>query len=278
MCCAAACAVALSAPASVRSAPAVGIRVFHFVDRSRAIRLPNGTRTPRPLVTIVRYPTTSGTHPLIVFAHGFALTPAAYSRLLRSWAEAGFIVAAPVFPLENAQAPGGPNESDLINEPRDITVVIDRLLASTLARRIDPSKIAVAGHSDGAEAALAAGYDQRFRDRRIRAAIVMSGGPLPGMGSFPRRGPPLLAIQGTADPLNSPGTTAAYFRIAHRPKFLLWLLGASHRQPYTEGQPQLGIVERSTIAFLDAYLEGKPLHVFERDARGGAVTRLDAEP
>jgi predicted dienelactone hydrolase len=252
--------------------------VLHFVDRSRTIRLPNGARVPRPLVTVVRYPTMSGMHPLIVFAHGFALTPAAYSLLLRSWTEAGFVVAAPVFPLENAHAPGGPTESDLVNEPRDITFVIDRLLAGALARRIDPAKIAVAGHSDGAEAALAAAYDERYRDRRIRAAVVMSGAPLPGMGPFPRHGPPLLAIQGTADTLNSPGTTAAYFGLARRPKFLLWLLGAAHRPPYTDEEPQLGLVERSTIAFLDTYLEGQPLRVFENDARSGAPTRLDAKP
>lgn len=233
---------------------------------------------PRTLVTVVRYPTASGRHPLVVFAHGFALTPAAYSLLLRAWAEAGFVVAAPVFPLENAHAPGGPTESDLVNEPRDISVVIDRLLGGSLAHDIDPARIAVAGHSDGAEAALAAAYDGRFRDRRIRAAIVMSGAALPGMGSFPRGGPALLAMQGTADPINAPSNTDAYFRHAVRPKFLLWLLGASHRPPYTDEEPELGIVERSTIAFLDTYLEGRPVRTFEAATRSAGLTRLDAEP
>lgn len=262
----------------MRAAPALRVRVFHFVDRTRTIRLPNGVRVPRLLVTVVRYPAGRGPHPLVVFAHGFALTPAVYSRLLRAWAEAGFVVAAPVFPLENANAPGGPTESDLVNEPRDIGIVIDRLLGGALSREIDPSKIAVAGHSDGAEAALAAAYDERFRDRRIRAAIIMSGASLPGMGPFPRHGPPLLAVQGTADTINNPGTTAAYFRRARRPKFLLWLLGASHLPPYTDEEPQLGIVERSTVAFLDAYLDGRPLRLFETAARRAALTRLDAAP
>ena len=225
-------------------------------------------------MTVVRDPVDAGPHPLIVFAHGFALTPAAYSRLLRTWAEAGFVVAAPVFPLENANAPGGPTESDLANEPRDMSVVIDRLLGGALGGEIDRTEIAVAGHSDGAVAALAAAYDQRFRDHRIRAAIVMSGAPLPGMGRFPQHGPPLLAMQGTLDPLNSPATTAAYFRLAQRPKFLLWLLGASHRPPYTDEEPQLRIVERSTIAFLAHYLEGRPLSAFIDAARQPTLTRL----
>jgi predicted dienelactone hydrolase len=278
VCLAAACCVALGAPASARPASAFRVRVFHFVDHSRTIRLPGGNRIPRPLVTVVRYPAAAGAHPLIVFAHGFALTPAAYNRLLRAWADAGFVVAAPIFPLENANAPGGPNESDLVNEPRDISVVIDRLLKGPLADDIDSAKIAVAGHSDGAEAALAAAYDERFRDRRIRAAIVMSGATIPGMGPFPRHGPPLLALQGTADPVNSPATTAAYFRLARRPKFLVSLLGASHRPPYTSEEPQLGIVERTTIAFLDSYLEGRPLSSFEAAARRPTLTRLDAAP
>ena len=235
-------------------------------------------------MTVVRYPVAGGPYPLIVFAHGYALTPAPYARLLRAWTRAGYVVAAPVFPLENANAPGGPDESDLVNQPADISFVIGKLLSlngratGALGGMIDPSRIAVAGHSDGAETALAVAYDHRFRDRRIRAAIVLSGSALPGMGAFPRKGPPLLAVQGTADPINSPASTAAYFRLARSPKFLLWLLGASHLPPYTDQQPQLGIVERATIAFLDHYLKGRPLHALEVAARRPGLTLLTADP
>ena len=52
----------------------------------------------------------------------------------------------------------------------------------------------------------------------------------------------MFVIAACADTLNSPATTAAYFAVASRPKFLLWLLGASHRAPYSDEQPQLGIV------------------------------------
>ena len=265
-------------------APGFRVRSFRFVDPSRTIRLPDGRRVPRPLETLVRYPAAGTQHPLIIFAHGFALTPATYGRLLTVWTQAGYVVAAPVFPLENANAPGGPTQSDLVNEPQDVSFVITKLLAldarpnGVLAGRIDPSQIAVAGHSDGAVAALAVAYDRRFRDPRLRAAIVMSGAALPGMGPFPVRGPPLLAVQGTADPLNAPATTAAYFLRAHRPKFLLWLLGASHRPPYTFQEPQLGIVERATVAFLDHYLRGRPLQAFDKAAERPRLTRLTANP
>jgi dienelactone hydrolase len=263
---------------------AVRVRVFRFVDRSRRVELPGGKRVPRTLETVVRYPPPGSSHPLIVFAHGFALTPERYAALLEAWAGAGYVVAAPVFPLTNSATPGGPKEADIINQPRDVRFVITSLLAlsrrpsSILGGAIDPTRIAVAGQSDGGITALAVAFDRRYRDHRVRAAVVLSGARMPGMGPFPRRGPPLLAVQGTADPFNAPATTAAYFRLARRPKFLLWLLGASHLPPYTDQQPQLGIVEQATTAFLDHYLKGRPLGAFERAARSSALTRLVADP
>lgn len=258
---------------------AVGLRVLRLVDRTRTITLPDGTRRPRTLLTYVRYPalgkrgqtdlrnapvaSAAGPFALIVFGHGFALTPAAYQRLLQSWARAGYVVAAPVFPLENANAPGGPDESDLPNQPADMSLVISRLLAASttqggpLVGAIDPHEVAVAGHSDGGDTALATAYDPRYRDRRVAAAVVLSGAQMPGAPSFrfAPGGPPLLATQGTADTINPPSASYQFFKAARRPKFLLRLLGAEHLGPYSNEYPQLGIVERVTIAFLDAYVK-----------------------
>ncbi len=245
--------------------PAFHVRTYTFVDRARG----------RTLETVVRYPAAAGRHPLVVFAHGFALTPAAYAHLLDAWARAGYVVAAPVFPRERPGAPGGPTQADLPNEPRDMSFVITRLLA---LGRIDAARIAVAGHSDGGIAALAVAYDSRYRDRRIRAAIVLSGDRLGGMGPFPARGPPLLAVHGTADTINPPAVTAAYFRLAHRPKFLLWLVGAEHEPPFTVEEPQLSIVERVTLAFLGHYLEGRPLQALTAAAHRPGITEFTAEP
>jgi predicted dienelactone hydrolase len=231
------------------------------------------------LLTYVRYPAlgapdrtdllnapaarVDGPFPLVIFGHGFAVTPNLYKRLLQSWARAGYVVAAPVFPLENADAPGGPDESDLTNQPADMSFVISRMLAASsspsgpFAGLVDPAHIAVTGQSDGGDTALAVAYDPTYRDRRVRAAVILSGAEIPGVGgfTFPRGSPPLLATQGTADTINPPSSTNAFFDTAQRPKYLLSLIGAEHLPPYSDQQPQLAIVERVSIAFFDGYLK-----------------------
>ena len=256
---------------------AVGIHVVRLTDHSRSVRLPDGQFVPRTLLTDVRYPAlgtpgqmdlrdapaarSAGPFPLIVFAHGFAVTPATYTWLLQGWAAAGFVVAAPKFLLESSDAPGGPTESDLGNEPSDMSFVITRMLAAAAAPApplrglVGPTRIAVAGHSDGAIAALAAVYSTKFRDARVAAAVIMSGATLDWFGHyFPIGSAPLLAIQGTADTTNPRSITERYFKRARRPKLLLRLLGAGHLAPYTTDLRDLAIVERESIAFLDTYL------------------------
>jgi dienelactone hydrolase len=265
--------------AEPRSGPrfAVGKLFLRFTDHGRHVSIPGHGRVARSLLTVVRYPAVgnasrvdadgarpaAGTFPLIVFAHGFAVEPSTYARLMRTWARAGYIVAAPVFPLTNAHAPGGPNESDLVSQPTDMSFVITRMLdvsARTHGNRfgqIARHEIAVSGQSDGGSTALAAAYNQHYFDRRIRAAMILSGAEIPGVGGydFPSPSPPLLAAQGTGDVINAPASTYHFFGLAHRPKLLLSLLGAPHLPPYTYEEPQLGIVERVTVAFLDRFLK-----------------------
>jgi predicted dienelactone hydrolase len=223
-----------------------------------------------------------------VFGHGFAVTPQPYANLLASWARAGYVVAAPVFPLGSAGAPDGPDEADVINQPRDMSFVISSLLApgesatGPLAGLIEPTRIAVAGHSDGGETALAVAYSRRFRDPRVGAAVILSGAEMSGVGgyAFSRGTSPLLAVQGSADTSNEPKFTEAFVKAARRPKYLLSLLGAGHLRPYTSQEPQLAIVERVTAAFLDLYLKDQSgaLGDLVNSARIPGTSTLLADP
>ncbi|MDE3131809.1 MAG: hypothetical protein KGL16_11710 [Acidobacteriota bacterium] len=256
----------------------VGMITLHLVDHTRTITLPGGQVVPRPLTTVVRFPTVkasrggrrsgtpqvpaTGRFPLVVFGHGFDIMPGLYARLLRYWTSAGFVVAAPIFPLENAHAPGGPNESDLPNQPDDMRFVISSLLRLSARRdgplgaHVNPRAVAVAGHSDGGDTALALAYDPSLRDPNLKAAVILSGAEIPMLSAFriAPGGPPLLATQGSADLVNLPSATAAFFDPAPRPKFLLQLVGGSHIGPYTTDRRQLASVEGVTTAFLQYYL------------------------
>lgn len=270
-----------SPPAPAGPPYPVAHQVIRLVDTTRTVRLPGIGRVARPLVTDLWFPLLSATaaaggtstlgqsgtrFPLVVFGHGFAVRPSTYVHLLRAWARAGYVVAAPAFPLGNAGAPGGPDESDLPNQPGDVSFVISRLLHAARRERtapaalIDPLHVAVAGQSDGGDTALAVADDRRFADRRVGAAAILSGAEIPMLPAFriAPGGPPLLAVQGTADTINPPSLTHQFYDGAPPPKFLLTLIGAGHLPPYTSGQPQLAIVERVTIAFFDRYLKHDP--------------------
>jgi len=282
----------------------VGVVTLHLVDRTRTVTLPGGQVVPRPVTTVVDYPTprigasgdiagaqpthADGPFPLIIFGHGFDILPSVYGRLLRYWTSAGFVVAAPIFPLENSQAPGGPDENDLPNQPNDMRFVISSLLHLDAQRNgplkglIDTHQIAVAGQSDGGDTALALAYDPSRRDSHLQAAVILSGAEIPMLPAFkiPAGGPPLLATQGTADDINLPSATAAYFNPAPPPKYLLQLLGGSHLGPYSTDRTQLRVVERVTTAFLQYYLDSDRAAMHDMLSAGhvSGVARLQADP
>jgi len=261
--------------------------VLKLVDDSRRIRLPGGRKVPRPVTTYLWYPPArdgAGPFPLVVFGHGYATTPLLYRRLLRAWAKAGYVVAAPLFPLGNAHAPGGPDESDLVNQPGDMSFVITQLLAASASETdplhglVDPARIAVAGQSDGAMTAFATAYERPWRDRRVDAAVILSGAKLGRHVPLARHAAPLLAVQGTADEVNEPKYTRRLFRAVARPKFLLLLRHAGHLGPYTVPGARLAAVERVSIAFLDRYLGHGSLRAIRRAVAGVRTAELTSDP
>jgi len=197
-----------------------------------------------------------------VFSEGYGISPEAYADLLDAWSAAGYVVADPTYPFTSPTSPGGLDENDIVNHPADLRFVITSLLqdaATTggpLSGLINPSEVAVIGHSDGGEVSLAAASNSCCRDSRIKAVVVLSGAELASFGGTYYATPPvpMLVVQGTDDDANPPACSVQLYDAAPQPKYYLSLVGQSHESPYLQvGQP-LSIVENVTIDFLDGYL------------------------
>jgi predicted dienelactone hydrolase len=264
----------------------VGERLETFVDHTRPTD-ENGTAPGKPdrtLETVVFYPaegppggdpvkdatarSEGGPFPLVVFSHGFTAHGDVYRNLVRWWAAAGYVVAAPTFPLTSGRSPGGPKLADYRNQPADVSFVLDEMLrinrdpAHPLGGTMDASRIGVAGHSLGGLTTFGVAFNECCVDKRIKAAIPMSGLRLPFGGSkyFPTGvNTPVLIIHGDQDstvPVTQ-GRTA--FADAHAPKYLLLLHGEDHVIPFVTGRatPAGSLVIDGSIDFLDRYLKGR---------------------
>ena len=230
-----------------------------------------------------------GPYPLVVFSEGFPISPNSYSQLLDAWASAGYVVAAPTYPFTDPSAPGGLNESDIINHPADLHFVISSLLQATagssgaLSGLIRSNQIAVIGQSDGGDVSLAAVSNSCCKDPRITAAIILSGAELTSFGGtyFTNQAAvPLLVVQGTADTVNVPACSVQIYDQALQPKYYLSLLGQSHLSAYLyAGAPQ-DLVEKVTIDFLNAYLKGSSasLGTMTSDATVAGLAGLSRAP
>ena len=257
--------------------PPVGrLGMYQIAEKPYTLTEPaTGVHGPRVLQVTLRYPVlpatpaysrpAGGTFPLVVFAPGFKQCSAVYRHLLRQWASAGYVVAAVDFPLTNCRVPKAP-ESDLSNQPADMAYVIRQVLALSgqpqgpLAGLISDTKIAVAGHSDGANAVAAMAGTSCCKDHKIRAAIVLAGNQWPWGADtwFAGHTPPMLFVQGTADTWNKPQLSLQLYRADRTgTRYYLDLPGANHFSPYQGHFAPEPIVARVTLAFLDRYVDGQ---------------------
>jgi acetyl esterase/lipase len=230
-----------------------------LVDHSRpTVRDGVQLAASRTLTTLVWAPDEPGRWPLLVFGHGYMVGPSPYLTLLRAWAAQGYVVAAPEFPLtDEAVAGSNLDESDIEQQPGDMRFVIDSLVTpgGPLAGRIDPGRVGVAGHSDGADTALAASIQPApTGEPAIRSVIAMSISPL--IGVTHTANPPLLVTQGDADTINPISKGVETFDEAAGPKYLGILHGAGHLPPVESGSSWLSGIEATTGAFLRTYLAG----------------------
>ena len=264
-----------------------------LTDTSRPTVSHGATVAPaRHLPTTVYLPATAGgvaaghDLPWLVFLHGYGVTPATYDQLLRSWAAAGFAVAAPTLPLTAGAGPLPQDEADMVNEPADVTFVITSLLhlstapTGPLAGRLDPARVGVAGHSDGSDVAFTSGYSTRFADPRVRAVVDLSGELPTGMGPYAPQaaGPPLLMVVSDTDEFVPLSHSQELYDARCCAKWWVELHGAAHLPPFAGQEPWADVVRRVTVDFLDRELAGEavPAGQLERDAAVPQVSSLQA--
>ena len=148
-------------------------------------------------------PTRHGPYPLVVFAHGYDVTPDFYAPLLERWAAAGYVVAAPTYPILSG-SDGGASHVDYEKTFADTSFVITpgarRWARTTRSPGWSTGRIAAAGHSDGEVIAFGVGFLECCRDPRVRSVIAMAGDLANANNPHVRdTGTPILHIMETDD-------------------------------------------------------------------------------
>ncbi len=218
----------------------------------------------RTLVTNLWFPdeAVEGGSPLVVYSHGFMSNRSEGAYLAEALARQGYIVAAADYPLSNGAAPGGPNPTDVVNQPGDVSFIIDSLIAMPEADRpfsgtVDATKIGVAGLSLGGLTSTLVGYHPRYRDERVRAVISIAG----PAGMFTRRffltsAAPLLMIGGTEDAVVDYATHAAIIPERAPQGTLLTINGGTHISFAGIAEPSMRFVEHPDSLACDALESG----------------------
>lgn len=263
-------------PASTSGAPArtgpftVADLTLDLQDDTRPT--PAGAATPaapsRSLVTRVWYPTDAPEPvPLIVFAHGLDGHPDRFSQLLTAWAAAGYVVAAPAFPLTNSDVPDAwSNFFDVADQPTDLSFVTDEMLAaaddpaSPLTGTVDTERIGVGGLSLGGATTYLAGLNEASRDPRFDAAMVLDGvaGNDAATGTFLEpSGVPAFIAHCAVDPVADLSIAEGAYGLLAPPKYLVVLDGVCHAEAFQDDPHPLDAIGTDiTTAFWDTWLAG----------------------
>ena len=176
-----------------------------------------------------------GPYPLIVYSHGFSSSKDGGAYLAKHLASLGYVVISVNYPLTNYNAPGGPNVKDVMNQPADVSFLIDTLLAQSntpghkLAGMVDGSRIGVTGISLGGLTTELVTYHPTLRDPRIGAALSIAG-PIAIFTKvfFEQVNVPFMMLSGDIDAMVPHASNAAPVLEKIANSQLVTLVNASH--------------------------------------------------
>jgi predicted dienelactone hydrolase len=263
-------------------APGVTRVVFTFVDRRR-LTDPDATDderavpTCRVLKTAVRFPTSSATPlPLVLAVHGRDGDPTRLQPLLDTWVAAGYMVAAPYFLVTDKDADDQPTGAAVRRQAADARFVLDQLLllnddpASPLHGLIDAHRIGAAGMSLGGMTVYGLVSNTCCRDPRIAAALLLAAVHRDfDTGKYVEQHQPVMLIQGDMD-IGYHNSVDAYHKLA-APKWFVTLHGSTHSPPFEIPRgPEAQLVDATTTAFWNLYLDGRPA------AKGQIIAQVNA--
>jgi len=204
--------------------------------------------------------------------------PNTYRALLVSWVEAGYVVVAPFFPDTSLPAveaqQGVDTESDMYNQPGDVAFVVSQVAeaargipppyAGYLVGLVDPSRLVLAGQSDGADTVAALLYDHVYATTlaamavQPKAVALLSGAEWTRDGtaySAPAgRGAAALVVQSLTDGCNDPADSSQLYDMLTGSKWFLALDNATHLAPYIGEGAAAMVVEQATVGFFDLVL------------------------
>jgi predicted dienelactone hydrolase len=155
-----------------------------FVDGARAIKASNGFAgaETRRLDVKLWYPAGEGDtpHPLVIYSHGTFGFASNAMHIVRALVDAGYVVAAPNYPLTSRKAftkVTFADISDVAEQVRDQHFLIDALITHPVyGAMIDKDRIGITGHSLGAVTNYFSVYGAKLRDPRIKAVAPIAAG------------------------------------------------------------------------------------------------------
>ena len=265
----------------------------------------------------VSAPTTGNDLPVLVFSHGFGWSMNGYAPLTDHWAANGFVVIQPTH--LDSRSIGMPHEDPRFPQIwryriEDITRALDNLdvleaAVPGLSGRVDRGRIAVAGHSWGAQTVstlLGARVldsdgtaNEDLSDRRVKAGVLLA---LTGLGdtltpfaaehlpfmkpSFDHMTAPALIVAGDHDQsalsTRGPDWFTDPYTYSPGPKSLLTLFGAEHSlggipgyevaETTDENPARVALIQQLSTAFLHSALHP------EDTSWKAASSALDEEP